>query len=709
MAIIGDIRRKGGLLIAIFVGVALLAFILGDFLGPGGSLASTEQFEIGEVDGEIIPAKYFEQEVQKAIENYKQQTNKTSLDQPTIDALREQEWSKLTNEIILGEEYKRNGIAVHPDEIFDLVTGETPHRSIVQAFTNPQTGQFNSQDVINFLKNMDKDETGKSRDQWLPFEQSITREHLLAKYLNAIKSGLYVTKTAAEKSFAAKNKSAKLQYILLRYGAVSDSLTPISEQDIQNYYDNNKEKFEQEATRTIKYIGYDVIPSQDDSLIVKEWIDGVKDEIGSIENEEDVRSFVNMSADTRYTDKFVGAGTLEKEADSVLFASGKNAVFGPYLENGSYKVIKVVDLQERPDSVKARHILSKFKTGNDSAHIVRADSIMSLIENGGDFESLAKTLSEDEGSAQNGGDLGWFAEGTMVKPFNDSCFAGKSGDLFVTHTQFGTHIIEILETTDPINKAKFAIIDRLIEPSSKTFASVYAKANRFAGTNTNVESFETSSKEQGIVPRIAENIKPTDKTIVGLDAPREIIRWAYKVEEGTISGPFELGNKFVIAALTTIKEEGVSSLDQIRTEMEIGARNKKKFEYIVEKIKETGDQDINDLTLNLSNNIPAFNNLSIKSLDALSFSSFTVPSVGREPEFIGTVFGSPTGTLSDPLEGNTGVFVFVVDEFVPGAEIQDFSPIKAQLSQDNQRRVDYEVLNALKERLDIVDNRHNFY
>ncbi len=209
MAIIGQIRRKGGLLIAIVIGVALAAFILGDLLGPGGTLSNTGQFEIGEVSGEIIPAQSFEIKVQEAIENYKKQSDQTSIQQQTIDQLREQTWSQLLNEIILGGEYDKLGLAVHPNEIFDLVTGNNPHQSVVQAFSNPKTGQFNTNDVVNFLKTMDNDATGATRAQWLPFEKAIIKDRLATKYYNLIKNGLYVTNKEAQLNYKFQNGSAK--------------------------------------------------------------------------------------------------------------------------------------------------------------------------------------------------------------------------------------------------------------------------------------------------------------------------------------------------------------------------------------------------------------------------------------------------------------------------------------------------------------------
>ena len=187
-----------------------------------------------------------------------------------------------------------------------------------------------------------------------------------------------------------------------------------------------------------------------------------------------------------------------------------------------------------------------------------------------------------------------------------------------------------------------------------------------------------------------------------------MIRWAFKQEKGTVSGPFELGDQFVICVLTEVKEKGTAPLEQIRTEMEIGATNAKKAAYIINKMEENGDENIEDLIHNLSANNNDFD-LNIESVNDLVFSSFNIPGVGREPELIGAIFGSEQGLMSKPIKGNAGVFVFVVDEFKEGLEMQDLSNTQSTLQNNIKNRVDYEVLNALKSKTEIEDNRHLFY
>ena len=710
MAIIGEIRKRGGLLITIIIGVAIMAFVLGDMLGPGGSLLSSGQSEIAEIAGELISPQEFEQRVQKEIENYKQQTEQSTVDQNTIDQLRQQTWSQLLNEIILGNEYDELGIAVHPKEIWDLVTGPNPHPSIVKAFSNPQTGEFSFTNVSNFLKNMDNDPTGATRAKWIIFELAIKMDRKAEKYNNLIKKGLFATTREAQRDHEAKNKIIKYRYVVQRYNSIPDSIVHVNESEINNYYDEHEKEYEQDASRAIEYVTYDVLPSAKDTLDIVDWITKINEEFSTIgglasEGIEDNISFVNMNADTRFDDRYLTEGSLSDKIDSIMFNSDTGTVVGPYLEEDIYKSAKLIDVQYRPDSVEARHILMKFTAKDD---LVKADSIKKLIEEGSDFAELAKNISEDPGSAVKGGDLGWFAEGTMVKPFNDSCFAAKKGDLLIVESQFGVHLIEVLDQREYVKKIRVGIIDRQIEPSAKTFANIYEKANKFAAENNDKESFDNAVIEQGLITRIADNLKESDKTIIGLESPRELIRWAFRAGKGDISEPFEFGNKFVIAVLTEVKEEGYAPLEQIRTEIEIGAKKEKKAEIIIEKIRANDDKDIEDMAYNLSANEEGLN-LTVETVENLTFSSFSIPGVGTEPELIGYIFSMKKGVLSEPLKGKSGVYVVVVDEIVEVPSIEDYSFNQFQLINNMQLRVDYEVFNALQDKANVVDNRHKFY
>ena len=187
-----------------------------------------------------------------------------------------------------------------------------------------------------------------------------------------------------------------------------------------------------------------VEPSEKDVENALYWTSQTKAEFTRSSGEEVLR-FVNGTSDEPFDVRYYTYEELpENIRDSVINASEED-VFGPYREEDSYKLVRLHDSQMRPDSVRVRHILLSLQTyqGNTPMIEALADSLMDVINNGGNFNQLALEFSSDESNRAIGGDLGWFPEGQMVTEFNDASFGNNTGDLVTAETQFGTHIIRI--------------------------------------------------------------------------------------------------------------------------------------------------------------------------------------------------------------------------------------------------------------------------
>ena len=337
-----------------------------------------------------------------------------------------------------------------------------------------------------------------------------------------------------------------------------------------------------------------------------------------------------------------------------------------------------------------------------------ADSLKGLLETGTDFAILALMNSEDQGSAQLGGDLGWFNEGSMVQPFNDACFQGNKGEILITESQFGWHIIEILEQGPKVKKVQVGIITRAIQASTATYELVYSEASRFAGMNDTYEKFITSIEEEGLNKRIANDIKEDDRQIPGLESPRELIRSMYQAELNNIildfnkQAVFELENIFVVAYLTDVKEEGVAPLDQVKTDVEFNVRNEKKAVELIQSMENSmaGISNIEDLAEIL--------NTRIEDVSGINFNSFSIPGAGIEPALIGTVVSLSENTISKPIEGLNGVYVVVVTSITENTDLNETFQ-KNSLISNFKNRVNFEVYNALLENANVVDKRSKFY
>ncbi len=694
--VIGKIREQSTLLL-ILIGGAMLAFILGDLLNSGGFLLNGSPTEVGEIAGNTVDGRAFEARVQESIDNYKAQTGQSTIDNATTDQLREQTWQQMVREFVLGQELDAVGVRVSPEELYDLVQGNNPHPQVVQAFTNPETGQFDQAQVIAFLKRMETDEDLKKR--WIAFEKDISKLRRNEKYNNLIKKGLYVTGAEAQSDYLAKNQSATIRYVLKRYSSVADSTVQVTEADIKAYYKANKSKYEQEASRDVEFVAFKVNPSNEDFEKVKVWAERTKTEFETAENDT---LLVNRESDVRFNARWLAKGELGGAIDSIMFAASKGYVEGPYLEGQTYRMAKLIGVKMAPDSVNARHILLKPQTyGSVEKAKATADSLKEVISKGGDFAALAQQLSEDPGSGSKGGDLGWFKEGQMVPTFNDACFNGKKGDLVVVESQFGYHIINVVDQKGNTEKRAVAFIDRAVEPSTKTFQVVYGGADEFARSITSLASFDQEIASRSLNKRIASNLKENDKTIAGLENPRELIRWAYKAKKGDISKVFELGNTFVVAALTAVREEGFTAMEEIKDELEAGAIKEKKAAKFMQEFDAARAGDIQTIADKM--------NLPVEVKENILFSATAISGLGREPALLGTVGGMETGDISKAIKGDQGVYVVYLESRSEVPSQPNYASNASMLNSSLSSRVDFEVFEALKEKAEIVDNRAKFF
>lgn len=697
MAVIGRIRKRVGLLIG-FVGVSMILFILGDLVTSNTGLMHRNTDVIGEIAGTKVHYQDFERKVETLTENYKSNTKNENIDQNTQDMLREQAWGMFVNDNVLTPEYEKIGISCSAEELYDMCVGKNPNAQVKQAFTDPKTGQFDPNAVLRFLKDLpNRDETVQR--QWRTFEDAIREERIAEKYKNLIKDGLFASSEEAKRNHEEIFKTKTIRFVRLDYNTIPDSTVKFEDSDLEKYYSDNNSKYKQaENIRKIEYITWDVLPSSDDKEEVKKWIDSKKGEFESSTNDI---LFVNQNSDTPFDSAFHAKGTLKPELDSVMFNSNIGTIVGPYLDGESMKLAKLAEVKMVSDSVKARHILLKFENGDTAAALAKADSLKNVIKKGGKFDVLAPIFSADPGSAVKGGDLGWFRQGMMVQPFNDACFNGKKGDMAIVTSQFGVHLIEIMDKGVPSKQVQVAIVERKIEPSQKTYDNIYNKAMEFASKNPDAASFESSIVKQGLNKRIADNIRENDKNILGLDQPRELVRWAFTAKKDDISKVFTFGDKYAIARLTEIREKGTLPLDLVKDQVTAEVRKIKKADILIEKFNKAGGATIDEIAQKL--------NTTATDADNVTFANNYIPGIGNEPAVVGTIYNAKANQITKPIKGDNGVAVVYIVSVKEAPPITDIPGNKKQITDQRKSRSDYEVFNALKEKANIDDNRGRFY
>jgi peptidyl-prolyl cis-trans isomerase D len=705
MSAIQFLREKAGVFVAGIIGLSLFLFVVSDFFGRGRGqrLQAKKAYQIGEIAGEYISYQDYEQRAQNMFEIYKLSGTST-IDEATAESIREQVWQQMVRELIQDKQYNKLGIGVSTEEVDEMVLGNNPHPIVQQLFTDRSTGIFNKSFLVNFLKQIEVDETAKK--YWLFFEDEIVNDRMSTKYNDLVSKGLYVTSKQAEFEKVLSASTVDFSFIVKNYALVPDSSVTITSDEIKSYYAKNKEKFRRTALRNIEYVTFDIVPSEEDIKQAEEWIIKTKEEFATA---ADPVQFINLSADSRHAGFFLPLSSVPENLREFVKKEDKTEVFGPYQENGSFKIARLIEAADRPDSVHARHILlSPNQTRNLKQIKAVADSLISLLRSRTSFSTLAMTMSDDKASAQIGGDLGWFGEGMMVTPFNDACFTAKIGEIVTAETNFGIHIIEVLEKSKNTRKYNIGIIDRKIIPSSATNQRVYNEASQFAGNNNTYEKFNSAVAAQSLNKRIANDVFPQQKTLPELENPRGLIIALFSAEEGTIildnsqQVVFEVGDKYVVAFCTKVQEEGIAPVGDVENDIRFTLIKDKKAEIISQEFISNNQEGktLDDIANSMG--------LTVQEATGIDFKSYTVPGVGTEPALVAAASAAKQGIVTGPVSGINGVYMFFVNSLTT-SEAQDLAQLQKQLASSFRMRGNYEAYEALRKGARIVDNRYKFY
>jgi len=706
MAVIGNIRKHSTFLV-IIIGVALAAFVLGDFTRQRNRTASTTI--VGEVDDEKISLIDFNNKVDQNIENTKQQKKVNKLSTDETFRIKNETWDQMVSQILMNKQYEDLGITVTTDELFDMIQGPHPHPLVIQAFTNPNTGQFDRMLVNNFFKNYDQ-QSPENKQRWAQFEEYLKSDRQREKYQNLILKGYYIPKDLAAMEFSEENDKANIDYVAKRYSMVPDTLITPTEEDYLAMYEKEKERFKDVPNVDFDYVIFEVVPSIKDMQAARKTINQIYEEFKTT---VDVPRFVQLNSDTPYDSSWKTKGQLPVQIDSIMFNSPVGTVTKPYLENNEFHLARLVAVQDRPDSLKASHILIAYKGAlRATENVTRtkdqakqlADSLYKVIKRSPrKLEELAPSYSDDPSAKKNKGDLGWFADGMMINSFNEAVVNTKVKHVTMVETPFGYHIIRVTGKKNIEKKVRVAMINVEVMASNETYQKIFAKASKLASETHNTEEFDAAVEKSGYTKRLAQKIHEMDNHIPGLNNPRQIITWAFKdkTEVGDVSEVFDLDGQFVVAVLTNKAEEGYLPLDQVKTRLNAKVFNHLKAKYILDEIKPYGDD---------MDKIAVLNGFKKDNMPALTFASRNIKGYGTENFIIGRVFGTDPGQQFGPIEGKGGVFIVKLNTLNKIAPPENLDNIKSRLAKRFKQRLDRGVVyNAIKDKADIVDNRIKFY
>ncbi len=705
MALISILREKMTKWVVGAIALSMGAFIVGsDLFGSGpNSIFGGQDKEVGEIAGTSISLEDYQIAIQERknsyILNFGRQPGER--ENPTLES---QAWEMLISRNAIQPEYEKVGIRVTTDEVWDMLQGKNVDENIKSSFTD-STGRFDRGRLISYLKSVEAmPVTSEQRIRWDIFRSDLQPSRERLKYENLLTKTTYVTAAEAERDYHNQNDVAEVKFLYVPYFAASDSLVTVTDNELKAYYEKNKKKYKVETTRSMSYVAFDVNPSTEDTLAIREEITRMSNDIKTI-TEDSLYALSNSDAATpfgKYTIASLPPTLLNQRASLT-----QGQVIGPLLEDGKYRVYKISKIgKDTVYTFRASHILIKWDTDTPEgkkAAKEKAQKILKDIKAGASFADKAREFGTD-GSASSGGDLGWFVSGQMVKefekPVSDARKTGVLND--VVETDFGYHLIDVTNLKDN-TYYNVVILEREIAPSDETLNTVLRKADAFATDLSGVEEFKEKAKKEGLSVFDANDVGTAERRINNLGEARQMVTWLFReATVGKVSTVFDLTDTYVVAVMTGETEKGFKSFDKVKDEITPLVRNEAKGKYIQEKLKGK-TEPLEELAKLFPRDAV------VNSMSDLKLNTNSMPTVGYDPVVIGAVFSLENGKRSLPLAGENGVVVLDLQAKTEAPAIGDFTMFKNQLLQSLSTRGGYYITEALKEAAKVEDKRYKFY
>ncbi|NVK53331.1 MAG: SurA N-terminal domain-containing protein [Flavobacteriaceae bacterium] len=702
MAILSKIRERSMALILV-IGLALFAFVL-DPSSIQDFFNSTKINTVGEVGGETITRKEFSE----ALEAYKARVGNRITDMQASNIV----WNNLVREKIYKTQLEEAGITVGENDVWTALI-ENPSIKGDQRFLN-SAGLFDEGKLKEFLA-LAKDDSDKAVwNSWAAFMGNIKAGLENSTYNNLITAGLGASLKEGEMQYMRDNTKITAQYVFVPYTTVADSLIKVTKSDIEKYVKENPANFKVESSRDIKYVKFDIIATKaDEDAIQKDVAELLVDNgvaKGFKNVEKDAEFFADNGSDLALNTNYQYKKDIAKPIVDKVLEGKKGDVFGPYKDNGFFKISKINEVVQIPDSVKGAHILVPFvgsaSAGQDTKMTEAqakkyTDSIFKLVRRDQKkFAAIADEINPD-GTKGKGGDTDWLSAVqaySLDKDFGDAFFFGKKGDIKVIKSKFGFHIIRVDESRNKQKAVKLATFGRKIEASQDTENTVFQNAQTFALALTNGQDFDAVVKEKKLQPQTAFGLKALDENVPGLGNERSIVTWAHNKEnEVGAFKIFDTTNGHVVAVITNKTKKGLMSAAKAAITVRPILVNEKKAAVIAKTM--TG------ATLN---DIATATKQSVRTATNVTMQTPVITGVGFEPKILGAMYTAKENTVFNTVEGQNGVFAFVVTKREKPVTLPNYDTYRKRIAAARKTQTNL-MYNAIKEAANVEDNRSTFY
>ncbi len=711
MATLQKIRDKGVLLVAI-IGIALLAFILGDLLTSGNTLFAKSRDKAFVVNRQVVSTQEYANRIAEWENFQKMISGQTSLDENTTQQIREAVYDQMVRERMLDDQAAKLGLAVSKEEINDLVHGEaiSPLLQQLPFFLDPQTGMFDREGLIQFLSTVNSPVESLQPEEravveqykqiWLFIENMVKYQRLQEKYTSLLSNAVMVNDVEAKNTFDLSQQNADMAYVMKSYFTIPDSTVTVTEQEIRSFYDKNKNSFRMNVPMAkVTYFTKEVIPSDADFADIEAQANEAYQKLVEAENPAPV---VADYSDMPFRDVYLAANSLTEEQKSFVESASVSEIKGPVREGNAYNIYKLIDRTTAPDSVHLRMmaIPDASMMGQDSIVTHFVDSIFNEIRGGKSFAEVANSLNPQS----NGGDVGWAREIDLAQVGTDmvkAVFGAPVGQPQRIKVPGQQVIFQVEEKSSPVQKFKIATIHMPVIVSEKTSNNVDNELNQFVSDPNVSKNFNELAAEKGYFVMPDTRVSANDFSLMQIPGSRQIVTWAVNEKKMGTVRKFDITNMRVVARVDRVYPAGTAPLSEVSSSIRSRLSNDKKAEKI-----------ITDLTAKNLTSLDAYATEMQSNVDTVKFVNFTTQNItglGFEPALNAFSAYAPLNTITAPTKGNMGVYVINVLNRTPGTEQYDADNQKMLMQSNNAYMLQMQSMESLKNKLKVEDNRFVFF
>jgi len=660
MAVLETIRVKLGILITVLIAVALLSFIIDPSTLQSVS-ASSSKYDVGEIDGKSISYTDFQADVDRFTAINEVMSGTSSLDEDQQKAIRDAAWQSLLDQYLLVRNAEKAGIHVGEEEMVALVSGDMASPVISQnSVFFDENGNFSKEMVLEFVNYINTDQTGRLKLYWDYLQKTAKTQQYYEKYMSLFTQSDFTNTLMMTEEIAENNNTFDVEFVMVPVGIVQDTTITVSDSEIKKYYESHKKFYEQQASRDIEYVVFEVVPSAEDIASANQDLVEVYEEFGTTEN---MKAFLMSNSDRQYDAHWYKAGelnTVSAEINDFVFGKNNKGVSEVFQNGNTFRAVRVLESANVPDSVYVKYVPEASEN---------VDSLLNTVE------------------------PMWITE---VPGYEDVMTAKKNSKVTVSGLVF-----QVLDRTAPVAKKRVAILEKEAVASKETVNGYYSQANTFATKAAGkYESFQKALTEEGVYAHPYNRMLESADMLGSIDNTKEVTRWAFDAKVGEVSNIITVDNNyFIVAALTGARKDGYADIREvapsIKSMLAAEKESAKKAAEVSEKI--AGLTTMEEVAEALGTNV--------STKTGVAFSSLTTQ--GLDPKFIGAASVAEEGKISGPVAGGIGVYVFKVTGRDTGAFFtEDDAKLRdAQMAQYNTQM----ILPVMMDDADVKDNRARFY